>query len=98
MNKLKKIFIIGILSGFILFLCGFITGLEAFTLISGGIGLISLLISALFSGVFISGDKIRANTSIENSQEKKKRTKNMFGFALFGAPNFIAAIILTIML
>ncbi|MBH9968509.1 DUF5316 family protein [[Bacillus] enclensis] len=95
---MKKFFTIGILSGFILFLCGFITGLEAFTLISGGIGLISLLISALLSGVFISGDKIRANTSIENSQERKERTKKTYAFALFGAPNFIAAIILTVLL
>jgi hypothetical protein len=97
MSKLKKIFIIGILSGCILFICGLLTGLEAFTLISGGVGLISLLISGLFSGVFISGDKIRANTSIENSQERKKRTKKMYAFALFGTPNFIVAIILTLL-
>jgi high-affinity Fe2+/Pb2+ permease len=96
MNYLKTYFFLGILSGFVLFLGGFFTGLEAFTFITGGIGLISLLIAGVFSGVFISGDKIRANTSIENSQERKKRTKNMYAFALFGVPNFIAAIILTV--
>lgn len=97
MNNLKNIFILGIFIAFILFLCGFLTGLEAFTLISGGMGLISLLISGLFSGVFISRDKIRAYTSTENSQDRKKRTKYMYAFALFGTPNFIAASLFTVL-
>jgi hypothetical protein len=53
------------------------------------------LIAGLFSGVFISGDQIRANTSIGSGTDRKKRTKGIYVFTLFGAPNFIVAIILT---
>lgn len=97
MNNLKKIFFIGVLLAFVLFICGYFSSLELFTLVSGGIGLVSLLISGLLSGVFISGDKIRANDTIEISEERKKRTRSMYGFGLFGAPNFIVAILLTIL-
>jgi hypothetical protein len=97
MNSLIKILVIGILSALILFICGFLTGLDVFTLVSGIIGLICLLISGLFSGVFISGDKIRANTSTENNEERVKRIRNMYAYALIGFPNFLAAISLIIL-
>jgi hypothetical protein len=93
---LIKFLVIGILSALILFICGFLTGLDVFTLVSGIIGLIGLLISGLFSGVFISGDKIRAHTSIENNEERVKRIRNMYAYALIGFSNFLAAISLTI--
>ncbi len=72
---MKKFFIIGILSGFILFICGLLTGLEAFALISGGVGLISLLISGLFSGVFISGDKIRQIPQLKIVKRERKEQR-----------------------
>ncbi|MGP4082925.1 DUF5316 domain-containing protein [Pseudalkalibacillus sp. R45] len=88
---------LGTLVAFTLFLCWYFTKSELFITVSGGVGLISLIIAGLLSGVFISGDKIRANTAIEDSKERKKRNKGMFVFTLFGAPNFIVGILLTVL-
>lgn len=91
---MKKIFLLGILLAFFLFLFGFFSNLDVFILISGGIGLGCLLVAGLFSGVFISGDKIRANFATETSSERQKRYNRMLAFVLFGAPNFLVAILL----
>ncbi|MBM7583589.1 hypothetical protein JOC86_000126 [Bacillus pakistanensis] len=94
---MKRAFFVGTLVAVIFFICGYFTELELFTLASGGLGLVSLLISGLLSGVFISGDQIRANAAIENRDEGKKRKRGMYVFALIGAPNLIVAILLTIL-
>ncbi|NUH86404.1 DUF5316 domain-containing protein [Bacillus firmus] len=94
---MKKSIIIGTALGAVCLLLGITTGHSVpFSYISGGIGLGSFLIAGLLSGVFVSGDKIRANYWTENQGDRKKRTKSMFIFALFGAPNFISALILTL--
>ncbi|AND41478.1 DUF5316 domain-containing protein [Cytobacillus oceanisediminis] len=93
---MKKSFLLGILLSFFLFLFGFSTNLDAFILISGGIGLGCLLIAGLLSGVFISGDRIRANFATETSSERQKRYNRMLSFVVFGAPNFLVAILLTL--
>lgn len=94
---MKKSIIIGTVIAAICLLLGVTTSYSVlFTYISGGVGLGSLLISGLVSGVFVSGDKIRANYWTENKGDRKKRTESMYIFALFGAPNFISAIILTL--
>ncbi|MGM0845677.1 MAG: DUF5316 domain-containing protein [Bacillota bacterium] len=89
-----KLFLASLSSALIFFLCGVWTGLEVFTYICGGIGLISILISGVLSGAFISGDQIRANTATENEQDRRKRLRLMYTFALLGAPHFAASIIL----
>lgn len=96
---MKKSIIIGTALGAVCLLLGIITDYSVlFSYISGGIGLGNFLIAGLLSGVFVSGDKIRANYWTENKEERKKRTESMFIFALFGAPNFISALILTLYL
>ncbi|RBP86212.1 hypothetical protein DFO70_13018 [Cytobacillus firmus] len=92
---MKKGFLIGILLAFFLFLFGFFTNLDVFILISGGIGLGCLLVAGLLSGVFISGDKIRANFTTETSSEGQKRYNRMLTLVAVGAPNFLVAILLT---
>jgi hypothetical protein len=72
---------------FIFFIYGYFTELELFTLVSGGLGLVSLLISGLLSGVFIRGNQIRANAAIEKRDEGMKRKRGMYVFALIGTPS-----------
>ncbi|MGD6801889.1 DUF5316 domain-containing protein [Rossellomorea aquimaris] len=94
---MKKVFFISILSAFLFFLAGSLTRYEVITFVCGGIGLLGLAISGIFSGAFISGNQIRANTSTESKEERKKRVRVMTTFALLGFPHFVAAIGLTLL-
>ncbi|TYS16625.1 hypothetical protein FZC78_11580 [Rossellomorea vietnamensis] len=93
---MKKIFFISFLSASLFFLAGLLTGSEMITFICGGIGLFCLAISGILSGAFISGNQIRANTSTETKEKRRKRIRMMYLFALLGAPHFAAAIVLTL--
>jgi hypothetical protein len=44
--------------------------------VSGGVGLISMLASGLFTGAFISGDRIRANFYTELKEDRSKRIQS----------------------
>lgn len=95
---MKKSIIYGTLLSLCIFIFGFIT--REFTLssyISGIIGIGCLLVSGLLAGVFVSGHQNRANFLTENKDERKKRNKGVYLFALFGIPNFIVALLLTIL-
>lgn len=59
---------------------------------SGLIGLVAVLISALLSGVFISGDRARANWNNEDSEDRGIRQAWATKTFLFGVPNLIGAI------
>ncbi|ODA42367.1 DUF5316 domain-containing protein [Desulfosporosinus sp. BG] len=61
--------------------------------LSGFIGIIALLISALMSGALISGDRVRANWTHEDHEDGKNRQERAFKLFLFGLPNLVGAII-----
>lgn len=67
---MKTSFLSGLLLSFLLFILGYMTKLDIFILISGGIGLGFLLISGILSGAFVNGDKYRANYATETSSNK----------------------------
>ena len=60
---------------------------------SGLIGLVAFLISALLSGVFISGDRVRSNWTNEDSEDRNIRQAWASKTFLFGVPNLLGAII-----
>ncbi|WP_434512182.1 DUF5316 domain-containing protein [Desulfitobacterium sp. AusDCA] len=60
---------------------------------SGIIGLISFLISGLFTGVFVSGDRVRANWTHEDSEDQDFRQQRASKLFLFGLPNLAGAIL-----
>ncbi|WP_178025390.1 DUF5316 family protein [Paenibacillaceae bacterium] len=62
--------------------------------IIGGIGIVSWLIAGIFSGAFISGDRIRANQSIETTEDKKDRIKYSLVLFVFGVPLLLTALII----
>lgn len=91
---MKKTFLVGIM--FLLLVIIFSFLMKDWTLIvkiSGGIGVLSIFISCLLLGVFVSGDRMRANL---NSQDKEEREKDLLytkHILIFGLPNLFAAII-----
>jgi hypothetical protein len=62
--------------------------------ITGGIGVISLLLAAVLSGLLVSGDRMRANLNTENEEEKWGRDRVTGQLLLFGIPNICIAIVL----
>lgn len=63
--------------------------------VSGTIGLVACLISALLSGVFISGDRVRGNWTHEDNKDKNIRQGWGSKLFLFGFPNIVGAIAYT---
>jgi len=62
--------------------------------VTGGIGVISLLLAGILSGLFISGDRTRAN--FETTEDRKFRNKYSSVLFLFGLPFLITAIIINL--
>ncbi|RCX21445.1 hypothetical protein DFP94_102198 [Fontibacillus phaseoli] len=65
--------------------------------ITGGAGLVSWLLAGLLSGAFISGDRTRANESIETEGDKRFRSKYSSLFFIFGLPWLATALVLYLM-
>ncbi|MNI41526.1 hypothetical protein D3C73_957820 [compost metagenome] len=59
--------------------------------LTGGVGLGSWLLAGILSGAFISGDRTRANNSIESAEDKKFRNKYSIILFIFGLPFLIVA-------
>ncbi|MDI3410759.1 DUF5316 domain-containing protein [Bacillus sonorensis] len=57
----------------------------------GRLGLGAGLLSALFSGVFISGDRLRGNHHSETQEHRKANHKTSNALAFFAIPNLLAA-------
>ncbi|MDA7028003.1 DUF5316 domain-containing protein [Bacillus sp. CLL-7-23] len=64
--------------------------------ISGTIGVISILISGIFLGAFVNGDKQRANYFSETKEHRKTRTIISINILLVGLPHIFASIIFLI--
>ncbi|WP_156288755.1 DUF5316 domain-containing protein [Oceanobacillus salinisoli] len=89
---MKQAFFIGCGISFILILTAFITrdyGLYGKVLL--GFGIISVVISALLGGVFLSGPEIRANFHTESKEDRKRRNNTMLVTGIFALPNLVAA-------
>jgi hypothetical protein len=77
------------LSAVIALLLGFMYSWQIAMKITGGVGAISWVIAGVFSGAFISGDRMRANDNIETMEDNKSRNKLTSIFFIFGIPHLI---------
>ncbi len=59
----------------------------------GTVGLISVLLSGILLGAFISGTQLRANYNTETKYQRHNRNKCAYCILVFGIPNLAAAII-----
>lgn len=67
--------------------------IEMVTTITGGIGLFFIVISFIFSGVLVSGDRMRANLATESVEGRNQRNNVSFRSALISIPSFAVAIL-----
>lgn len=67
--------------------------IEMVTTITGGIGLFFIVISFIFSGVLVSGDRMRANLATESVESRSQRNNVSFRSALIAIPSFAVAIL-----
>jgi len=58
------------------------------------IGLVSFVIAGILNGAFISGDRLRANSSIDKEGDKVVRSKITNFVLIIGSLNFILAVII----
>jgi len=76
----------------------FSTMLQDLMKLAGIVGLIFWGLSAIFSGVLGSGDRIRANFSSESKEDRNRRWKWGNICFLIGLPNIIASVAIYIIL
>ncbi|MBM7694295.1 Na+-transporting methylmalonyl-CoA/oxaloacetate decarboxylase gamma subunit [Peribacillus deserti] len=72
----------------------FIWGIDKAYLITGGIGILFIVISLLISGSMVSGDRMRANFATESAEDRRQRTSTTTRTVLIGLPNVILAALL----
>ncbi|MNN61461.1 hypothetical protein D3C81_1766960 [compost metagenome] len=61
---------------------------------TSGVGVFSLLLAGVFSGAIISGDRIRANNSIETPEDNKTRQKYSTVLFLAGVPFLLTSLVI----
>ncbi|MEC1180137.1 DUF5316 domain-containing protein [Metasolibacillus meyeri] len=61
--------------------------------IAAGIGGALLILTMLFSGVFVNGDRLRANLATESKEQRERRYKYEEKFLLMSIPCFAVAIL-----
>lgn len=83
--------VLGVFSGLVF---GLISDWGMAIKVTAGIGGISWLLAGVLSGSFISGDRTRANQSIETSEDKSFRNKYSSVLFVFGLPFLITALIM----
>jgi len=64
--------------------------------VTGGIGVISLVLAGILSGFFMIGERTRANHSFETTADRELRSKYSSVLFLFGLPFLITAIIINL--
>ena len=70
--------------------------LSDFTLfykITGVVAIISLVLSALFSGAFVDGDRLGRNLQSESKEDRKQRISLTNSILLIGLPNLLISTI-----
>lgn len=89
-----KYFYIGIILSIIGVLFSlFIAGIKNASLITGVIGVVFIVLSMLFSGSMVSGDRMRANYSSESKEDRLERLETTKRLALIGFPNIIVSLL-----
>ncbi|GAB0168266.1 DUF5316 domain-containing protein [Lysinibacillus sp. CTST325] len=88
-----------LLMGVFLSLCGVLTsmilwGMEKLYLVSGTVGCIFIVISMIFSGSMVSGDRMRANFAAETTEHRDERNTISLNSLYIALPNIIVAVIL----
>ena len=79
--------LVGVLASFVIW------DIEMVTTITGGIGLFFIVISFIFSGVLVSGDRMRANLATESVEGRNQRNNVSLRSALIAIPSFAVAIL-----
>lgn len=69
-------------------------GTEKAYLITGGVGLLFLVISMIMSGSLLSGREMRGNYATESDEDRQERHSISFRSGLIGFPNMIIAIVI----
>jgi hypothetical protein len=89
--------LLGIITSGLLFVLGLSTQqFEAYSVISGTLGIICLLLAGIVSETFVSGDRARANYYTEHKKDRKKKFRYSYIFFLLGVPNLLVALALTL--
>lgn len=65
--------------------------------ISGIIGLVCFVIAGILNGTFISGDRLRSNYSTDKKEDRIRRSKITNFVLIVGSPNFILAVVLSLL-
>ncbi|PEJ57782.1 hypothetical protein CN692_11885 [Bacillus sp. AFS002410] len=71
----------------------FIFGINNASLITGATGVVFIMLSMLFSGSLVSGDRMRANYSSESKEDRRGRLETTIRLALIGFPNIIVSLL-----
>lgn len=66
--------------------------IEMVSIITSGMGLFLIVLSFIFSGVLVSGDRMRANLATESVEDRQRRNTLSFRLALIAIPSFAVAI------
>ncbi|MEY9972080.1 H+/Cl- antiporter ClcA [Lysinibacillus sp. RC46] len=87
-----------LLIGVFLSLCGVLIsmmlwGMEKVYLVSGAIGCIFIVISMIFSGSMVSGDRMRANFATETTEHRDERNNITLHSLYIALPNIIVAVL-----
>ncbi|MCL1699553.1 DUF5316 domain-containing protein [Lysinibacillus sp. Bpr_S20] len=87
-----------LLIGLFLSLCGVLIsiilwGMEKSYLVSGTVGCIFIVISMIFSGAMVSGDRMRANFATETTDHRDERNKFTLNSLYIAIPNIVVAVL-----
>lgn len=94
MILIRTLIIGAILSLIVALLLGVLSNWGMALKVTSGVGVISWVLAGILSGSFISGDRMRANNSIESIEDKKSRNKFTSILFIFGLPFLIAALLI----
>ncbi|WP_208590952.1 DUF5316 family protein [Gracilibacillus suaedae] len=67
-------------------------GVDQAYMITGGIGIVFIGISMIFSGALLSGDRMRANYGTESTEDRRNRNTITIRTGLIGITNLIIAL------
>ena len=96
---MKKSIISGLIIMLVSVLMGVILNDWALTAkISGAIGLICIGVAGIADGSFVSGDRYRANASLDTEEDRTRKNKISVFAILIALPNIIVTVILLFVL
>ncbi|QGH34709.1 hypothetical protein GI584_11995 [Gracilibacillus salitolerans] len=90
-----RCFLIGIILSVIGVLISLIMwGIDKAYVITGGIGILFIGISMIFSGSMVNGNRMRANFATESAEDRRNRNSVTLHTALIGIPNIVIALLI----